>query len=188
MNKNSILRVNLVRFFWGFGFLVFCVFVSLKASFANKQLISEVDYFSSLRATETNIRSGPGANYPIKFSYRLRGMPVRVVSEYDNWNEIEDFEGEKGWVSQSLLSKKRNLMVLTKQKFIPLFGKNDKKSRVLLHLENFVIGDYLGCVEEWCNVKVEGKKGWVKRSEIFGDDLPANEDDSSKAESELSSN
>jgi SH3-like domain-containing protein len=34
--------------------------------FATQQ-IQEVDYFASLRSNETNIRSGPGSNYPIKF-------------------------------------------------------------------------------------------------------------------------
>lgn len=155
-------------------------------SFAAKQ-ISEVNYFASLRAAETNIRSGPGQNYPIKFSFHLRGLPIRVVSEYDNWNEIEDYEGQKGWVNQSLISKKRNLMIQTKKKSVPLFSKNDEKSRILLNLENFVIGDYLGCVENWCNMKVENKKGWVKKSEVFGGDMLI-EEEAEEEQSQQNSN
>ncbi len=137
------------------------------------QKIQEVNYYSSFRAAETNVRAGPGQNYPIKFSYKLKGIPVRVISEYDNWNEVEDYEKQTGWVSQSLLTKKRTLMVLITKDFTNMYSKNSEKSRVLFHLENYVIGDYLKCVENWCGIKINGKKGWVKKADVFG----ADEDD-----------
>ena len=161
----------------------FVFFLSVLLSFkclAEKQIVSEVNYFGSIRASEANVRSGPGGNYPIKFSFRYRSMPVKVVSEYDNWNEIEDFSGERGWISQSLISKKRSLMVVTKKKFITLYSKNDERSPALLYLENFVLGQYQGCVENWCQMKVENKKGWVKKDEVFGD-----EDISEQSEEEV---
>lgn len=134
------------------------------------QKINEVNYFASLRANETNVRAGPGQNYPIKFSYRLKGIPMQVISEYDNWNEIKDYEGQSGWVMQSLLTKKRTLMIRTSKEFINLYKKNNEKSRVLLRLENNVIGDYLKCVEGWCAIEVADKKGWVKEEDVFGVD------------------
>ena len=132
------------------------------------QKIQEVNYFASLRAEETNVRSGPGQNYPIKFTFKLRGIPVRVISEYDNWNEIEDFNGQSGWVTQSLLTKKRMLMVRTTKSFVNMHSKNNEKSRIIFRLENNVIGDYLKCVEGWCGIKINGKKGWVKDADLFG--------------------
>ncbi|NBV06213.1 MAG: hypothetical protein EBS06_03130 [Proteobacteria bacterium] len=132
------------------------------------QKIQEVNYYASFRAAETNVRAGPGQNYPVKFSYKLKGIPVRVVNEYDNWNEVEDFEKQTGWVSQSLLTKKRTLMIYTAKDFINMYSKNSEKSRVIFHLENNVIGDYLKCLEDWCGIKVNGKKGWVKKAEVFG--------------------
>ncbi|OFW80037.1 MAG: hypothetical protein A2887_00250 [Alphaproteobacteria bacterium RIFCSPLOWO2_01_FULL_40_26] len=138
-------------------------------AFAAKQ-ISEVNYFASLRSNETNIRSGPGQNYPVKFTFKLRGLPVHVISEYDNWSEIEDYEGQSGWAMQSLLTKKRTLMALTTKDFINMHSKPNEKSRIILRLENNVIGDYLKCVDEWCAMKMESKKGWVQKSEVFGAD------------------
>lgn len=132
------------------------------------QKINEVNYFASLRANETNVRAGPGQNYPIKFTFKLKGIPVQVVSEYDNWNEIKDYEGQSGWVMQSLLTKKRTLMVRTTKDFVNLYKKNNEKSRVLYRLENNVIGDYLKCVEGWCAMEVSDKKGWVKADNLYG--------------------
>jgi SH3-like domain-containing protein len=137
--------------------------------FAAKQ-IQEVNYFASTRAGETNVRAGPGQNYPIKFTFKIRALPVRVISEYDNWNEIEDFEGQNGWVTQSLLTKKRTLLVRTTKSFVNMQSKDSEKSRVIFHLENNVIGDYLKCSEDWCGIKVNGKKGWVKKADLLGYD------------------
>ena len=143
------------------------IFLFLSDCFAAKQ-IQEVNYFASLRAEETNIRSGPGQNYPIKFTFKLRGIPVQVISEYDNWNEIRDYEGQSGWVMQSLLTKKRMLMVQTTKSFINMHRKPNEKSKIILRLENNVIGEYLKCEESWCAMKIANKKGWVQESDLFG--------------------
>lgn len=151
-------------------FLIKLTFLLISFDVLAAQKINEVNYFASLRANETNVRAGPGQNYPIKFSYRLKGIPMQVVSEYDNWNEIKDYEGQSGWVMQSLLTKKRTLMIRTTKEFVNLYKKNNEKSRVLLRLENNVIGDYLKCVEGWCAMEVADKKGWVREDEVFGVD------------------
>ncbi len=153
-----------------FSMTLLVVFYFISSPSFAVQKINEVNYFASLRANETNVRAGPGQNYPIKFSYRLKGIPVQVISEYDNWNEIKDYEGQSGWVMQSLLTKKRTLMIRTTKSFVNLQKKNNEKSRVLYRLENNVIGDYLKCTDGWCAMEVSGKKGWVKEEEVFGTD------------------
>lgn len=154
-----------MKIFLSFFFtLIFISFPTLAS-----RTITEVNYFASLR-NETNVRSGPGQNYPIKFTFKLRGLPVRVISEYDNWNEIEDYEGQTGWVTQSLLTKKRTLMVRTTKSFINMHSKNNEKSRIIFRLENNVIGDYLKCAEDWCGIKINNKKGWVQKGDLYGVD------------------
>jgi SH3-like domain-containing protein len=150
---------------------IFLTFFFLTTTPAHaSRAITEVNYFASLRAAETNVRAGPGQNYPIKFTFKLRGLPVRVINEYDNWNEIEDYDGQTGWVTQSLLTKKRTLMVRTTKTFINMHSKNNEKSRIIFRLENNVIGDYLKCLDDWCGIKVNNKKGWVPKAELFGAD------------------
>ena len=132
--------------------------------------IQETNYFASLRASETNVRSGPGQSYPIKFTYKIKSIPVRVINEYDNWSEIEDYEKQTGWINQSLLTKKRTLMVRISKEFTDMYNKNNEKSRIIYHLENNVIGEYLKCLENWCGIKINNKKGWVLKADLFGVD------------------
>ncbi len=151
--------------------IIFLIFILIpNISFSQQKEILEVNYFASLRAGETNVRSGPGQNYPIKYTFKLKGIPVRVISEYDNWNEIEDFDGEKGWVTQSLLTKKRTLIVNTDKSFINMHKKASEKSKIIYRLENYVIGDYIKCNEKWCAIKINNDKGWVDRKDLFGAD------------------
>ena len=134
------------------------------------QQIQEVNYFASLRSNETNIRSGPGANYPIKFTFKFRNLPVKIVSEYDNGCEIEDYEGSRGWVAQNLITKKRHLMTFSKKNIIDIHTKKNETSKVIFHLENYVIGEYLKCEESWCALKINDEKGWVLSSDLYGVD------------------
>jgi SH3-like domain-containing protein len=128
------------------------------------------DYFASLRASETNVRAGPGQDYPKKFTFKIRGIPVKVISEYDNWCEIKDYDGETGWVNQNLLTKKRTVMVKTQKSFINLYSNSTEKSKILLKLEKNVVADLIECNKVWCNVKISGKKGWLERKELWGAD------------------
>lgn len=160
-------KINLHHLLFVTAFLAFFTFVD--TVFAARQ-IAEVDYFVSLRSNDTNIRSGPGQNYPVKFSFKLRGLPLRVIREYDNWNEVEDYEGQAGWVSKALLTKKRTLMVRTSKNFVNMHSKNNEKSRIIFRLEDKVIGKYLKCLDQWCGIEVNGKKGWVSKASLFGDD------------------
>ncbi len=147
--------------------LVILLLMSFDANALRK--IEEKDYFASIRASKANVRSGPGQHYPIKFIFHARGIPVHVISEYDNWNEIKDHEGQTGWVSKALITKRRSLMVVTSSnQNVNLHNKNSDKSRVLYYLKNFVIGDYLECEGDWCRMKVEGRKGWVKKAYLYG--------------------
>ena len=130
----------------------------------------ETNYFASLRSSETNVRAGPGSSYPIKFTFKLRSIPVKVINEYDNWSEIKDYDGDTGWVNQNLLTKKREVMVRTAKSFINLYSKPTEKSSILFRLENNVIGSLIRCKEDWCGIKISNKKGWVKKEELWGVD------------------
>lgn len=130
----------------------------------------ETNYFASFRTFETNVRAGPGSQYPLKFTIKLKGFPIKVISEYDNWVEVKDYDGDTGWVSQNLITKKRTILVKTAKSFINVYNKPSVKSKTLLRLENHVVGDFIKCHMEYCGIKVAGKKGWVEQKEIWGID------------------
>lgn len=128
----------------------------------------ETNYFASIKAGKANIRTGPGKNYQTKFTYNMRYLPVKVVSKYDNWDEIEDYEGERGWINQNLLTLKRTVLVNTAKSFINMYSAATTKSRILLKLEDKVVAKFIGCKDDWCKIEIRKKKGWVQKADIWG--------------------
>lgn len=68
-------------------------------------------YFASLRSDEVNMRAGPGARYPVIWTYHRRGMPVKIIREFDIWRLVEDADGQKGWIQQAILSGGRSFLI-----------------------------------------------------------------------------
>lgn len=159
--RKSLVKI-LVKFLWFLGFLLV---------FSNNLWaleFEETNYFATIKANKANIRTGPGKNYQTKFTYNMRYLPVKVVSKYDNWNEIEDYEGERGWINQNLLSLKRTIMVRTAKSFINMYSAATTKSRILLKLEDKVVAKFIGCKDSWCKIEIRNKSGWVQKSDIWG--------------------
>src|SRR5271165_7115035 len=72
--------------------------------------------FVSLRSDEVNLRTGPGARYPVDWIYTRRDLPVEVIAEFEAWRKIRDWQGAEGWVHQSMLAARRMIVVTGQQR------------------------------------------------------------------------
>ncbi len=54
--------------------------------------------FASLKQKKTNVRVGPGTQYPIRWIYQQRGLPVEIIAEFANWRRVRGSDGSDGWV------------------------------------------------------------------------------------------
>ncbi|MGI9436590.1 MAG: SH3 domain-containing protein [Geminicoccaceae bacterium] len=125
-----------------------------------------VPRFVSLGDNEVNVRFGPGTQYPIYWKFTQTGIPVEIISEFDNWRKIRDFEGEEGWIRSNLLDSQRTIMVQGAVR--DLLRTPSKKGRVLLRAEPGVIGLLFECEDAWCRVEIDGRRGWLQRSDFWG--------------------
>ena len=125
-----------------------------------------VPRFVSLAADQVNVRFGPGKQYPIKWVFARKDLPVEIVAEFDTWRKIRDFEGEEGWIHSSLLSSRRTIMVTGQVRDLRRTPSPD--ARVVLRAEPAVIGRLFDCEENWCRIEIEGRRGWLQRDEFWG--------------------
>ena len=58
----------------------------------------------AVSAPVANIRSGPGTGHNVLWKVE-QYFPVLVIEKSGEWYRFEDFEGDKGWVHQSLVGK-----------------------------------------------------------------------------------
>lgn len=147
------------RSFWA----IFLGLLSIQLAFAEPQPLPR---FVGLRSKVVNAHVGPGGQYPVEWRYTRQNLPVEVIAEFDTWRQVRDSEGAIGWVHKSLLTGKRYVMVLQKNRKI--FYKPDVKAPVVAVAESGVVGRLLECRQGWCRIDAQGYKGWVKRLFLWG--------------------
>ena len=126
-----------------------------------------VPYWASIRASEVNMRVGPGEDYRISWVYRRPHLPVKVLRTMEGWRLVQDPSGARGWILARFLSRERGGYVGGKG-LVEMRDKGDEGARVLWRLAPGVVGKLDDCRENWCRLEVEGHAGFVPQDRIWG--------------------
>ena len=122
--------------------------------------------FASLRDDVVNLRFGPGMEYPVKWVYVRRGLPVEVTAEYDNWRRIREIDGTTGGILRSLLIGQRTVLVAGNVR--TLYDEPNTASHAVLRAEPHVLGLLRSCAGAWCRVEIGETKAYIERTHIWG--------------------
>ena len=140
--------------------LFFTIFFFENSSFSKEK------YFLTLRNDLVNLRQGPSKEYPVKIIYKMKFLPVLIEDEYYNYRKIKDHENNSGWIHLSQLSKKKAAII--KDKDVLIFNSPTIYSRPLVVLKQGKLCLIIKCKNEWCKVKADGFKGWIKQKSLWG--------------------
>ena len=135
---------------------------------ASADTSAAVQHYVTLRASEVNLRAGPGEQFPIQWVYRRKGLPVEVIGKSDVWRKIRDWQGTEGWVHQRMLIEVRTVIVRGAVR--PLHSDPDPASAIVARAEPGVIAKLLECRGAWCRVETSEIRGWLGRNEVWGVD------------------
>tara|TARA_B100000767_G_scaffold69494_1_gene66137 strand:- start:428 stop:877 length:450 start_codon:yes stop_codon:yes gene_type:complete len=129
------------------------------------QLLNAEEKFLSLKKNKTNVRYGPGIDYPIKYIYRKVNLPVKQIDKKENWRRVIFLDNNSGWIHWSQL-KPSNSVITTKEKV--LFKKPSKFSEPIAKLEKGRLLVIKKCEDDWCSITSIDYKGWVKIENVWG--------------------
>jgi SH3-like domain-containing protein len=158
---------------------LFLVFILMISAWAAAEAASEGDEnntgtsglplprFASLRASDVNMRTGPGTRYPIEWVLTRQGMPVEITAEYEVWRRVRDPDGDEGWVHKNALSGRRAALV-TGKGVHELRDDDNDQAPLVAHLTESATGRILKCEKDWCKLDFSGHRGWLKKSEFWG--------------------
>jgi len=135
-------------------------------SFINILYAGENNYYLILKNNKVNVRYGPGFDYPIKFIYKKKNLPIRVIDKEENFRRIIDFKNNSGWIHTSQLKKGKAFILLEDQ---ILFTKPTKYSKPVLKIAKGRLLVVKKCKKIWCSVKTENYTGWIKNENVWGD-------------------
>ncbi|MBB4007098.1 SH3 domain-containing protein [Allorhizobium taibaishanense] len=130
--------------------------------------------FASLKSDKVRMRAGPSTDYPIRYVYEARGLPVEIIEEYDSWRQVRDSDGTSGWMSAVMLSGTRTGLAApwhgTKGDLVVLHDRPIGTSGVRAQLQPRVRLQINSCDGHWCSVAVQhgGPSGYIKQGLIWG--------------------
>ncbi len=141
-------------FFFIFSILFFSI---LKAN--------ETRYFVMLKNSKVNVRYGPGFEYPIKYIYKKKYLPIKVIDKKENFRRIIDQKNNSGWIHTSQLTKNKSFILLENK---ILFSKATKYSKPIAKISSGRLLLKKKCKLRWCKVKTDKYIGWVEIDNIWG--------------------
>ena len=127
---------------------------------------SFAENFASIKSI-TNLRAGPGKQYPINWTLTLKNMPVKILEKDKVYSKVELYDGTVGWIWNATISKKKSVLVIS-----DTFIFNKKKKNVALVKKNVVLKK-LKCNEvisnlKVCKVELKEIKGYINQRDIWG--------------------
>ena len=134
--------------------------------FFENSSFSQDEYFLTLRYDKVHLRQGPSREYPIKIFYKKKFLPVLIQDQSDNFIKIRDHENNSGWIHVSQLSKKKAAIVIENELIVFNNPTVYSKPKVVLNKGRLCL--ITKCKTEWCKIKVDKYKGWVKKDSLWG--------------------
>lgn len=164
---NVLLSVALALFIIGSAYFI-------KMDSKKKQVDNKSPNFISTRYSETNLRTGPSLDYPIIYTYNIRRMPLKVIDTYNEWYQIIDIYGQKGWVYKNLVTSQKNGVIL---KEVEVKISNNKLAKIIAIIKPYNIVKILSCnsLQHLCKVEFFVEEyniyytGWIPQSVLWGD-------------------
>ena len=119
----------------------------------------------SIASDIANIRSGPGTNTDILWKVE-KYHPVEIIKKQNDWYQFKDYEGDKGWIHNSLLSSDKT--VITKENVCNIRSGPSTKYPIVFTAEKGIPFKVLKEDKGWLNVEhSDGDKGWIHSSLVW---------------------
>ena len=119
----------------------------------------------AISAPVANIRSGPGTDHDVKWKVE-KYFPILVIEKSGDWYQFEDFEGDRGWVHQSLVSKIS--AVITNNEACNIRSGPGTDNSISFTVEKGIPFKVLGREGDWIHIEhADGDKGWIHKSLVW---------------------
>jgi SH3-like domain-containing protein len=119
----------------------------------------------SVNTDIANIRSGPNTNDAVIWQVE-KYHPLKVLQKQGSWYLFEDFEGDRGWIHNSLLSDINTVIVKNNKCNVRSGPGTDNDIRFTVDIGvPFKVLEKKG---DWLHViHADGDQGWIHRSLVW---------------------
>ena len=128
---------------------------------------SNENYYLMLKNSKVNVRMGPGLDYPVKFIYKKKYLPVKIIDKKENFRKVIDHKKNSGWIHISQLKKINSVIVLSNR---ILFKKPTFNSKPIANIESGKLFVLEKCKKNWCEISSQNYSGWINMDNVWGKD------------------
>ena len=119
----------------------------------------------AISAPVANIRSGPGVDHEVLWKVE-KYFPILVIEKSGQWYYFQDFEGDKGWVHQSLVGDIP--AVVTGNEACNIRSGPGTNFQILFTVEKGVPFKVIERKDAWIHIEhADGDKGWIHKSLVW---------------------
>jgi SH3-like domain-containing protein len=133
--------------------------------------LGKVLRYVSQRADKAYLREGPSYAHRVLWVYRHKGYPYAVLAEFDVWRRVRAADGAVGWMSASMLSDQRTVLVTGNGRARIFAGAQGGK--VVALADPGAVAALEACEPTACHIHSAEVDGWIARDRIWG--IGANE-------------
>lgn len=124
-----------------------------------------VPRYSSIKNSPANGRAGPSRDYPVRWQYQMKGLPVVIIRETADWRKIRDPQGDEVWIHRALLSGDPTVITMYEGQILQAPNEN---AALVARYPSGVVLQLDGCEGAWCEVRSGGLSGWAARRQLWG--------------------
>jgi len=123
--------------------------------------------YVSVKKDGVNIRSGPSTSDKVVWQV-FESFPLKVVERKGQWAHVEDFEGDNGWIYETLLSSQKTVIVKVDTANMRAGSSTDDP--VIATVKKGVVFDVVQMKGDWVKVNYKDElTGWMHNSLIWPD-------------------
>lgn len=116
--------------------------------------------YVTVKKDNVNVRTGPSTSNPV-YMELFKGYPLKVTSKKGDWSKITDFEGDTGWIHNSLL-KNGDTVIINAQTSANMRASASTSSAIVANVERGTVLTKLSQEGNWIKVRHSGGTvGWI---------------------------
>lgn len=124
--------------------------------------------YVSVKKDGVNIRSGPNTKSKVIWQV-FESFPLEIIKRDGKWAQVVDFEGDKGWIYESLISSKKTVIVNVETANMRSGFSTDDP--IVATVKKGVVFEPLEMNGDWIKVRYKNEiTGWMHNSLLW----PAN--------------
>jgi len=115
--------------------------------------------YLAVKVPVANIRSGPSEKHDVLWKVEAY-HPFRIIKKSKNWYQFQDFEGDQGWIHNSLVEQIPS--VITKRDKCNVRSGPGTKHNILFTADKGIPFKIIKRKGKWVHVQhTDGDKGWI---------------------------